>query len=457
MNPTFPYPSQRMPVIARNVVASSQPLAVQAGIAMLQLGGNAVDAALATAIALTVVEPTSNGIGSDGYSISGTEGTAWPECIGPIAHRVDARYFNKKHAGIKTIPERGWDSDRARRGVSVGGALRKIWQASRTTLRASHPLCALWPSCITDHLRKVGRGRSKRCVTSRFRATSRTGPGTARGEKWTFEAQAATLEEIAATRGEESFIAARWRKNRHTKANGGAMTNRISPPIARTGWVRSTPAIAMCGCNEIPPNGQGLAALIALGILKHFDLASHPVDSTDSAHLQIEAMKLAFADVFRFLIFGIHGHARGCTAGRPITSLRAKLIDMKRAGQPAPGIPKHGGTVYLTAADSGMMVSFIQSNFHGRFWRGGLKVPAFRCKTAATAVRTIWPPERSGASEAQPFPGHHSAFHRANGKPLTELLASWAYMQPQGMCRWLTRMIDLRPKPANRQRAPRWW
>src|SRR5258706_11417768 len=65
----FPYPSQRMPVLAKNVVATSQPLAAQAGLAMLARGGNAVDAGLAAAITLTVVEPTSNGIGSDGFAL----------------------------------------------------------------------------------------------------------------------------------------------------------------------------------------------------------------------------------------------------------------------------------------------------------------------------------------------------------------------------------------------------
>ena len=65
----FPIPSQRMPVLARNVVATSQPLAAQAGLQMLVQKGNAVDAALAAAIALTVVEPTSNGIGSDAFAI----------------------------------------------------------------------------------------------------------------------------------------------------------------------------------------------------------------------------------------------------------------------------------------------------------------------------------------------------------------------------------------------------
>src|SRR5882672_5291680 len=117
MNPfdwQFPYPSQRMPILARNAVATSQPLAAQAGLRMLLKGGNAVDAALATAIALTVVEPVSNGIGSDAFAIiwdgqklhglnaSGRSPAAWtPD------------YFK----GRKSIPARGWDS------VSVPGAV----------------------------------------------------------------------------------------------------------------------------------------------------------------------------------------------------------------------------------------------------------------------------------------------------------------------------------------------
>src|SRR5919112_6029534 len=108
----FPYPSQRMPALARNMVATSQPLAAQAGLRMLLKGGNAVDAILATAIALTVLEPVSNGIGSDAFCIlwdgkklhglnaSGTAPAAWtPE------------YFRRKYAAdAKTPPVRGWDS-----------------------------------------------------------------------------------------------------------------------------------------------------------------------------------------------------------------------------------------------------------------------------------------------------------------------------------------------------------
>ena len=122
----FPYSSQRMPVMAKNIVATSHPLAAQAGLQMLREGGNAVDAAIAAAITLTVVEPTSNGIGSDGFCIlwdgkslqglnaSGRSPAAWtPE------------YFAKKFPGLPTIPVRGWDS------VTVPGAVSQWVELSR--------------------------------------------------------------------------------------------------------------------------------------------------------------------------------------------------------------------------------------------------------------------------------------------------------------------------------------
>ena len=110
----FPFPSQRMPVLARNVVATSQPLAAQAGLRMLLQGGNAADAALAAAIALTVVEPTSNGIGSDafalvwdGQSLHGFNGSG----------RSPRAWTPERFAGLSQMPAWGWDA------VIVPGAM----------------------------------------------------------------------------------------------------------------------------------------------------------------------------------------------------------------------------------------------------------------------------------------------------------------------------------------------
>ena len=110
----FPYPSQRMPVLAKNIVATSQPLAAQAGLQMLAAGGNAVDAILATAITLTLVEPVSNGIGSDAYAIvwdgSRLQGLN-------ASGRSPAGWTAETFAGQKSMSQRGWNS------VSVPGCV----------------------------------------------------------------------------------------------------------------------------------------------------------------------------------------------------------------------------------------------------------------------------------------------------------------------------------------------
>ena len=114
---------------------------------------------------------------------------------------------------------------------------------------------------------------------------------------------------------------------------------------------------------------------MALGILQHFDVASYPVDSADSVHLQIEAMKIAFADVYRYVSDPKTMTVRNAELLDPAyLAARAKLIDLKRAQNFNHGTPPKGGTIYLTAADaSGMMVSFIQSNYMG--FGSGVVVP----------------------------------------------------------------------------------
>jgi len=127
--------------------------------------------------------------------------------------------------------------------------------------------------------------------------------------------------------------------------------------------------------HEIPPNGQGIVCLMALGILSNFDVADIPVDSADSVHLQIEAVKLAFADARRFVADARAMDVKPSQLLDPdYLKSRSKLIDMKRAQDFGHGTPPSGGTVYLTAADAGgMMVSMIQSNFMG--FGSGVVVP----------------------------------------------------------------------------------
>jgi gamma-glutamyltranspeptidase/glutathione hydrolase len=392
------YFSRRSPLFARNVVSTSHPLAAQAGLAMLQRCGNAIDAAIATAAAMTICEPCSNGLGSDlfcifwdgtqlhGLNASGTAPAAWtPD------------YFGGRYGSASTAPpKRGWDS------VTVPGAVAG-WVALHGKA-GSLPFADL----LEPAIRIAERGYAVPTIVQQKWANAAAlpeltaQPGFAEaflphgrapevGERFAFAAAARALRAIAATKGEAfyrgeiaSAIAA------HAREHGGSMTEADLAGYAPQ-WV-GTIEQAFLGheLHEIPPNGQGIAALIALGILKHFDVAHLPVDGVASQHLQIEAMKLAFADVYRHV-----GDAATMSLS-PAQMLdpaylesRARLIDTRRAQDFGPGHGPQGGTIYLTAADeAGRMVSLIQSNYMG--FGSGIVVPGWgvSLRTGATASRS---------------------------------------------------------------------
>src|SRR6185437_8811815 len=161
----------------------------------------------------------------------------------------------------------------------------------------------------------------------------------------------------------------------HAKANGSVHA-RTDFERHTTDWV--TPiAVDYRGIrvHEIPPNGQGITALMALGMLESFDLAALPPDSVASQHLQIEAMKLAFADAYRYVAdLSSMTISPALLLDRGYLRERASLIDRERAQNFGPGVPPRGGTVYVCAADGqGRMVSLIQSNYMG--FGSGVVVP----------------------------------------------------------------------------------
>ena len=460
----FPYPSQRMPVMAKNIVATSQPLAAQAGLQMMQAGGNAVDAAIAAGIALTVVEPTSNGIGSDGFCI------LWD---GKSLHGLNAsgrspagwtpEYFSRKYPDLSTIPVRGWDS------VTVPGAVsqwvelsqkfgklpfEKLFEPAIRYAREGHmvsPITALsW-----------ARQAEMLCDQPDFvRDFTAQGRAPKAGEKWILHGQADTLEDIAASKGESFYrgnLAAKIAA--HAQAGGAAMTE-ADLANHRCDWV-GTLHMDYRGVrlHEIPPNGQGLAALLALGILENFDLASYPVDSADSVHIQLEAMKLAFADAYRYI-------ADLAFMDIPVESLldkqylqaRAGLIRKDSAGTHSFGMPRHGGTVYLTTADaSGMMVSFIQSNYMG--FGAGVVVPGTGISLQNRGlgfVRTSGHPNQVGPNK-RPFQTIIPGFLTdQKNNPLMSFGVMGGHMQPQGHTQMVIRMIDHQQNPQTASDAPRW-
>ena len=214
----------RKPVLATNVVCTSQPLAAQAGLRMLADGGSAVDAAIATAIALTVVEPVSNGIGSDAFAI------VWDgrELHGLNASGRSPAAWTPEYFGGKGVPPLGWNSVTVPGAVSAWvGVARQIREAAlRPALRAGNLLRPQRLSAVTDDRGAVG-GASAAVSSPSPDSPKHSCPAAEHripGELVTLPDHAVTLEAIAATHGEAFYrgeLAAKLEA--HSSANGGAM------------------------------------------------------------------------------------------------------------------------------------------------------------------------------------------------------------------------------------------
>ncbi|WP_267420770.1 gamma-glutamyltransferase family protein [Methylobacterium sp. GC_Met_2] len=459
------YPSLRMPMFGRNCVATSHALAAQAGIQMLQAGGNAVDAAIATAAAKTLTEPCSNGLGSDAFCI------LWD---GKQLHGLNASggapaawtrdYFLNKYGPAERPPMRGWDS------VTVPGAVAAWVALSERFGRL--PFADLMQPAI----RIAERGylapvvvQQKWAAAARIEAITRQpgfsdfflpkGRAPEVGELVTFPGAEKTLRLIGETKGEAFYrgeIAAAIAA--HAQANGGAMTA-ADLAAYKPEWVTPT-AQGYRGStlHEIPPNGQGIAAQIALGILEHFDLAGLPVDGPEAQHLQIEAMKLAFSDTYRYVADprGMELTSEAMLDPAYLAS-RAKLIDLGRAQVFGPGKPPAGGTIYLTAADeSGMMVSFIQSNFMG--FGSGVVVPGWGISLQNRGYGFVLDPDSPNvvAPGKRPFHTIIPGFLTRDGAPVMSFGVMGGNMQPQGHVQTLVRMLDHGQNPQAACDAPRW-
>ena len=282
------------------------------------------------------------------------------------------------------------------------------------------------------------------------------------GELFQFKSAARGLRAIAETKGQALYggeIAEAIEK--FAAQNGGSITARDLAAY-QPEWV--TPIAQNYRgytLHEIPPNGQGIAALIALGILSNFDLASLPVDGVASQHLQIEAMKLAFADVYRYVA---DPRSMDVTPDQMLEpaylASRARLIDLKKAQNFQAGNPVKGGTIYLTAADeNGMMVSFIQSNYMG--FGSGVVEPTYGISlqnrghgfstdlAGANSANLVAPGKR-------PFHTIIPAFLTQNGQPVMSYGVMGGNMQPQGHMQTLVRMLDYGQNPQAACDAPRW-
>ena len=460
------YNSRRSVTMARRgVVATSQPLAVQAGISMLQQGGNAVDAALATAIALTVVEPTSNGIGADafalvwdGQKLHGLNGSG----RAPRALNLDVLTGQ----GHTAMPTRGWTP------VTVPGApaawrdlhsrfgklpFDSLFQPAIYYAEHGYPLSPIlayyWGRAASVYAQDWGAEFAGWMETF---APGGRAPGA--GEIWASPGHADTLRRVAASRAEDFYQGEIARKiAQFAEQTGGYITLEDLAAHAST-WVEPISA-GYRGYEawEIPPNGQGLAALIGLNILEGLEVTASERDSAESFHVQIEAMKLGFADALRYVAdpdFVEVPTERLLDKGYAAT--RRRLI-RERALEPEAGDPHSGGTVYLCAVDGdGMMVSYIQSNYMG--FGSGVVVPGTGIALQNRGANFSLDPSHPNRIEPGKRPYHTiiPGFLTRGGEAVGPFGVMGGFMQPQGHLQMVVNTVDYAMNPQASLDAPRW-
>jgi gamma-glutamyltranspeptidase/glutathione hydrolase len=458
MNWDFPYPSRRAPVLAQNCVATTQPLAAQAGLSMLAKGGNAVDAALATAIALTVVEPVNNGLGSDAFAM------VWDgrELSGLNASgRSPAEWHPQRFAG-PDMPHEGWDCATVPGAVSGWVALSERFgrlpfdTLFEPAIRYATDGFLVSPTVALIWERQVERLCNQPGFAETFLPHGRAPDA---GEHFRPPHQAETLKKLAESRGESLYRGELGAAIARASAEAGACMSEADLEAHRADWVAPIEVMFRGHLvHELPPNGQGIAALIALGVLERCDLDGLDPDGPEMLHLQIEALKLGTADIRAHLADLDHMRIAAADLLDPtrLDDLAAG-IDRRRVSVPAPRSQHRGATVYLAAADAGgMMVSFIQSNYHG--FGSGVVVPGTGIALNNRGSCFLTDPAHPNCvgPRKRPLNTIIPGFITKDAAAVASFGVMGGTMQPQGHVQMACRMLVSGQNPQAALDAPRW-
>lgn len=462
---SYPYAARRTLCFAdKAMVATSQPQAAQVGLDIIKQGGNAIDAAIATAAALTVVEPTGNGIGGDAFAL------VW---VNNKLHGLNASGHSPaaltpqalKDNGHDTMPLYGWTPvtvpgapaawaalskrfgqlpfsqliqpaiDLARNGFPVSPTISYLWQKAATTFQEhlNSDEIQAWRSTFTNN-----------------------GAAPAPGEIFKCADQARTLEIIRDTHADAFYNGELAEKiDQFSRETGGYL--RASDLAGyQAQWVDPI-KVHYKGYDiwEIPPNGQGMVALMALNILNDLSLTTR--ESVETYHRQIEAMKLAYTDGQTHITQ--EDNMRVSTESllsQQYAQQRRSLIGDK-AMQPTAGTPNSGGTVYLACADNqGNMVSFIQSNYHG--FGSGVIIPNTGIAMQNRGHNFSLDPDHANYLQPNKKTFHTiiPGFISQGDKPIGPFGVMGGFMQPQGHLQVIMNMIDFKLNPQAALDAPRW-
>lgn len=461
-----PYTTWRTPMLASNgVVATSHPLAAQAGLAVLRDGGSAVDAAVATAAALTVLEPTSNGIGGDAFALVWDKGKLYGL---NGSGRAPAALTRERvlQAGNGEMPMSGWLP------VTVPGA-PALWadlHARFGRLSFAETLAPAISYAENGHpvAPNIARSWAAAVATAKQRAEPQFsgflptfapgGNSPTAGSRFVSDGHARSLRQIAATNGRAFYDGAIAQAIAAFASETGGLLTVEDLAAHRSTWVDPIgTTYREHTVWEIPPNGQGLAALIALGILEGVDLGRHPRDSPEAYHMQIEAIKLAFADAYRYIADPAYADVPTHGLLDPAYLAQRRALIGQHARTPAPGTPAKGGTVYLCTADrDGQMVSLIQSNFWG--FGSGVVVPgwgvALQNRGYGFSLDLAHP--NVVAPHKRPFHTIIPAFLTKGEHAVGPFGVMGAEMQPQGHTQVVVNTLDYGMNPQAALDAPRW-
>lgn len=461
----YPYASRREVVYGRNgMVCTSQALAAQAGLDMLKQGGNAIDAAIATAISLVVLEPTSNGLGSDAFALVWTKNKLYGLNGSGCSPKLLTREAVAA-AGHMGMPLRGWIP------VMVPGAPAAWAELHRRFGRL--PFRALFkpaiayasegfavPPALADMWQEAEQSFAKYRNDAAFEGLWKTffpkGHAPAAGDVVTLPYHAQSLRLLADSNCRILYE--------------GELANAIDIFSRQTGgflreedlihyqpeWVEPI-SVNYRGYDvwEIPPNGHGLVVLMALAIARGFDFPER--DTVETFHKQIEAMKLALTDGRKYIADPryMRTDVNYWLSEKYAAQRRATITDT--ALMPEPVDPNNGGTVYLCTADGeGNMVSFIQSNFAG--FGSGIVIPGYGIALNDRGNNFSMDPASDNCVGPQKKSYHTiiPGFLTKDGNPIGPFGVMGAFMQPQGQMQVLMNTIDFRLNPQSALDAPRW-
>ena len=461
-----PYSSNRYCITAKNgVVATGSGLAASAGLSVLRRGGNAVDAAVACAAALTVVEPTANGLGSDAFALVWMKDRLYGlNASGPSPYGISLEDVRRRSTESR-MPVYGWVPVTV--PGAVGGWAALVERFGKLTLAEdlapaieyaeqgyplSPQLAFFWERAVTRYT-ELFRGKHE--YDEWFRTFTKNGESYHFGETVKLPGHARTLKLIAESDGEAFYKGEIAEQLVKQSARDGGYFRMEDLADYRPEWVEPV-CVNYRGYDvwEIPPNGQGITALMALNILKEFRFAER---DAEMFHRQIEAMKLSFADSMHYVTDARHMNLEYHDLLDPAYGARRARLIGSRAEIRTHGTPDKSGTAYLCTADKeGNMVSFIQSNYMG--FGSGIVVEGY-----GTALQNRGSDFSLDEGAVNVLAPHKKTYHTIipgfltkDGKASGPFGVMGGYMQPQGHVQTVMNLIDFGLNPQMALDAPRW-